>query len=186
MKNPERTSIEAQLQPLWLAAQAGDETAYASALGLMAQRLRGYFRRRLGDATHDVEDLVQETLLAIHLQRGTFDASMPVTAWLHAIARHKLVDLWRRSGRSGARLESFDELDERDHPTAQDTAEPVRDLGVLLNHLSPAQRRSIVDTKIEGLSVAEAARAAGMSESAVKVNVHRGLKKLAGLIRGVS
>ena len=61
-----------------------------------------------------------------------------------------------------------------------------RDLAVLLEQLSPAQRRSIVDTKIEGLSVAEAARASGMSESAVKVNVHRGLQKLARLIRGAS
>lgn len=184
--NRERDDIEATLRPQWVAGQAGDEAAYARALGLMAQRLRGYFRRRLGDATHDVEDLVQETLLAVHLQRGTFDATMPVTAWLHAIARHKLVDLWRRSGRSGALVESFDELDERDHPAAMDTAEPARDLAVLLEQLSPAQRRSIVDTKIEGLSVAEAARAAGMSESAVKVNVHRGLQKLARLIRDAS
>jgi len=184
--NREHDGIEARLRPLWLAAQAGDESAYERALGLMAQRLRGYFRRRLADATHDVEDLVQETLLAVHLQRGTFDAMMPVTAWLHAIARHKLVDLWRRSGRTGALVESFDELDEREHPAAADSAEPARDLAVLLARLSPAQRRSIVDTKIEGLSVAEAARAAGMSESAVKVNVHRGLQKLARLIRGAS
>ena len=184
--NHGRDGIEDQLRPLWLAAQAGDEAAYARALAVMALRLRGYFRRRLGDATHDVEDLVQETLLAIHLQRGTFDATMPVTAWLHAIARHKLIDLWRRSGRSGALVESFDELDERDHPASSDSAEPARDLAVLLEQLSPAQRRSIVDTKIEGLSVAEAARASGMSESAVKVNVHRGLQKLARLIRGTS
>jgi RNA polymerase sigma-70 factor (ECF subfamily) len=38
--------------------------------------------------------------------------------------------------------------------------------------------------KLEGLSVIEAARAAGMSESAVKVGVHRGLKALAKMIRG--
>jgi RNA polymerase sigma-70 factor, ECF subfamily len=184
--NPQQDGTEARLRPLWVAAQAGDEAAYARALGVMAQRLRSYFRRRLGDMTHDVEDLVQETLLAVHLQRGTFDATMPVTAWLHAIARHKLVDLWRRHGRSGAVFESFDELDERDHPAAVDTAESARDLAALLQQLSPAQRRSIVDTKIEGLSVAETARAAGMSESAVKVNVHRGLQKLARLIRGAS
>lgn len=176
--------VEEQLRPLWKSAQTGDEAAYARALGLMAGRLRGYFRRRLADAPHDVEDLVQETLLAIHLQRGTFDATMPVTAWLHAIARHKLVDRWRRLGRSGLPVESFDDLDERDHPIAVDAADSARDLGVLLGQLSPAQRRSIVDTKIEGLSVAEAARAAGISESAVKVNVHRGLQKLARIIRG--
>ena len=140
--NRERDDIEAALRPQWLAAQAGDEAAYARALGVMAHRLRGYFRRRLGDATHDVEDLVQETLLAIHLQRGTFDATMPVTAWLHAIARHKLIDLWRRSGRSGALLESFEELDERDHPASSDSAEPARDLAVLLDEVARADEHA--------------------------------------------
>ena len=178
-----RDDVESRLRPQWMAAQAGDEAAYARSLALMAQRLRAYFRRRLPDAPQDLEDLVQETLLAVHLHRGTFDATMPVSAWLHAIARHKLVDFWRRSGRAGAVLESFDDLDASEHPAAPEAA-PTRDLTVLLGQLPPAMRRSIVDTRIEGLSVAEAARAEGVSESAVKVNVHRGLQRLARLIRG--
>lgn len=179
----ERDDVESRLRPLWLVAQSGDEAAYVAALEIMARRLRAYFRWRLAEAPHDMEDLVQETLLAVHLQRGTFDATMPVTAWLHAIARHKLVDFWRRAGRAGALVESFDDLDESDHPLAP-AATPWRDLAVLLERLPPAMRRSIVDTKIEGLSVAEAARAEGVSESSVKVNVHRGLQRLARLIRG--
>jgi RNA polymerase sigma-70 factor (ECF subfamily) len=179
----ERGDVESRLRPLWRAAQAGDEAAYARALELMADRLRAYFRRRLSEAPQDVEDLVQETLLAVHLQRGTFDATMPVTAWLHAIARHKRVDHWRRSGRGAVIVESFDDLDESAHPAAP-AAAPTRDLAVLLDRLPPAMRRSIVATKIEGLTVAEAAHAQGVSESAVKVNVHRGLQKLARLIRG--
>lgn len=175
--------FESQLRPLWLAAQAGDEAAYVRALELMALRLRSYFRRRVGHAPQDLEDLVQETLLAVHLKRGTFDATLPVTAWLHAIARHKLVDAWRRSGRTQARFESLDELEESQHPSAPPAA-PTRDLALLLEQLPPAMRRSIVDTKIEGLSVAEAARAAGVSESSVKVNVHRGLQRLAAWVRG--
>ena len=176
--------FERQLRPLWLRAQAGDELAYRQALALVAQRLRGYFARRMSGVAHDVEDLVQETLLALHLQRGTHDASVPVTAWLHGIARHKLVDLWRRQGRHSRVFESFDELPEAMHPLAQDEAASQRDLGQLLQALSAAQRQAIVDTKIEGLSVAEAAQRTGMSESAVKVNVHRGLQRLAKLIRG--
>ncbi len=182
--NDERDDVEQRLRPLWQQAQAGDDPAYARVLGVMAQRLRGYFRRRMADAPQDVEDLVQETLLAVHLQRGTFDATMPVTAWLHAIARHKLVDLWRRKGRGGVVFEPLDDLSELEHTAAPDAAEPARDLAVLLRQLPAAQRRAIVDTKLEGMSVAEAARAAGVSESAVKVNVHRGLRRLARLIRG--
>jgi RNA polymerase sigma-70 factor, ECF subfamily len=182
--NDERDDVEQRLRPLWRQAQAGDESAYARALDVMAHRLRGFFRRRTADAPQDVEDLVQETLLAVHLQRGTFDATMPVTAWMHAIARHKLADLWRRRARAGAVFEPFDDLAELEHPATPDSAEPARDLAVLLEQLPATQRRSIVDTKIEGMSVAEAARAEGVSESAVKVNVHRGLRRLARLIRG--
>lgn len=177
-----QNDFEDQLRPLWLSAQAGDEAAYREALKLVADRLRGYFSRRMTGFSHDVEDLVQETLLALHLQRGTYDASVPVTAWVHGIARHKLVDLWRRRGRSERLFESFDDLPYALHPAIQDESGVRHDLDVLLDGLPAAQRQSIVDTKLEGLSVADAARRSGMSESAVKVNVHRGLKRLAKMI----
>lgn len=109
---------------------------------------------------------------------------IPVTAWVHGIARHKLIDLWRRRGRSGRLFDSFDDPPEALHPAVNDEAESHHDLGVLLQALLAAQRLSIVDIKLEGLSVADAARREGVSESAVKVNVHRGLKRLAKLIRG--
>lgn len=178
--------FEDQLRPLWHRAQVGDEVAYRQALGLVADRLRGYFSRRMTGMSHEVEDLVQETLLALHLQRGTYDAGIPVTAWVHGIARHKLVDLWRRQGRSDRLFQSFDDLPEAFHPMVNEEGEARRDLGVLLEALPAAQRRSIVDTKLEGLSVADAALREGVSESAVKVNVHRGLKRLAKLIQGTS
>jgi RNA polymerase sigma-70 factor (ECF subfamily) len=152
-------------------------------LELMAQRMRGYFRRRMRDAPQDVEDLVQETLLAVHLHRDTFESAMPVTVWLHAIARHKLIDLWRRQGRDSMVLLPVDDIGELEHPAASDAGEPTRDLALLLERLPAAQRRSIIDTKIQGLTVAEAAQSAGVSEASVKVNVHRGLRRLALFIR---
>jgi RNA polymerase sigma-70 factor (ECF subfamily) len=101
---------------------------------------------------------------------------------VHGIARHKLVDLWRRRGRSERLFESFDDLPDALHPAIQDESGARHDLDVLLDGLPAAQRQSIVDTKLEGLSVADAARRSGISESAVKVNVHRGLKRLAKMI----
>lgn len=92
-------AFESQLKAVWLQALEGHEAAYAQALKLMAGRLRGYFGRRLQALPDEVEDLVQETLLVLHVQRDTYDKSLPVTAWLHAIARHKLIDLYRRRGR---------------------------------------------------------------------------------------
>jgi RNA polymerase sigma-70 factor, ECF subfamily len=176
--------FESQLKPLWLRAQAGDEAAYREALQRIAQRLRSYLRRRMQTLPDDLEDLVQETLLALHLQRGTYDPELPVSAWVLAIARHKLVDLWRRRGRQEALHDPIDDVDERQLAQPMAEAGASRDLGILLAELPQAQRDAIVLTKIEGLSVAEASARTGASESAIKVQVHRGLKKLAALVQG--
>lgn len=176
--------FETALRPLWQRAQAGDEAAYREALQRIASRLRAYLRRRMPALPEDVEDLVQETLLALHLQRGTHDPARPVSAWVLAIARHKLVDLWRRRGRQEALHDPLDDVDEARLAQPDPEAGTARDLAVLLAGLSPAQRDAIVLTRIEGLSVAEASALTGASESAIKVQVHRGLKKLAALVKG--
>ena len=177
-------AFEAGLAPLWQRAQAGDEAAYREALQKMAARLRAYLRRRLTDRLEDVEDLVQETLIAVHVQRGTHDPALPVSHWMHAIARYKLVDHWRRHGRREAlhdTVNDFDDWPAEDAP--QEAAAARRDLGTLLARLPPAQRRAIELTKLEGLSVAEAALETGDSASAIKVQVHRGLKRLAAWVQ---
>jgi RNA polymerase sigma-70 factor (ECF subfamily) len=175
--------FESGLKPLWVRAHAGDQAAYREALSRIAARLRGYFARRLYALPDDVEDLVQETLLALHLQRGTYDPGLPVSAWVYAIARHKLVDLLRRRGRREGLSQSLDDLDEGLHPAAPEVQPARRDLMLLLESLPASQRLAIVLTKIEGLSVAEASQRSGVSVSALKVQVHRGLRRLAELVR---
>lgn len=176
--------FESGLKPLWLRAQSGDEAAYRECLARIATRLRGYLRRRMQSLPDEVEDLVQETLLALHLQRGTYDPELPVTAWVLAIARHKLIDLWRRRGRREQFHDPLDDVDEAQLAAAAHEGEAQRDLDKLLQALPLAQRQAIVLTKLEGLSVAEASQRTGASESAIKVQVHRGLKRLALLIQG--
>ncbi len=175
--------FESGLKPLWMRAQSGDDAAYAQALSRIAQRLRGFLRRRMQSLPDEVEDLVQETLLALHLQRGTYDPSLPVSAWVMAIARHKLVDLWRRRGRRDDRHDAIDDVDEFLLSAPEDDGSAQHDLDKLLGQLPEAQRRAILLTKVEGLSVAEASQRTGASESAIKVQVHRGLKRLALLVR---
>jgi RNA polymerase sigma-70 factor (ECF subfamily) len=174
---------EVRLKPLWLAAQSGDERAYEESLALMAGHLRGYFRRRMPFLANDIEDLVQETLLAVHLQRGTYDAAYPVTAWLLAIARHKLVDLWRRRGRKENLHDDIDDLDALPLAGEQADVHASRDLSLLLQALPASQRQAIELTKLEGLSIAEASDRSGLSESSIKVLVHRGLKRLSKLVK---
>ncbi len=175
--------FESALKPLWLRAQSGDDVAYRQALSLLATRLRGYLKRRLSGLPDEVEDLVQETLLALHLQRGTYDPALPVSAWAVAIARHKLVDLWRRRGRRDHLHDTIDDVDEQLLAAEPDDGGARRDLELLLQELPQAQKQAIVLTKIEGLSVSEAAARTGASESAIKVQVHRGLKRLAAMVR---
>ena len=171
--------FESALAPLWSRAQAGDEAAYRQALSQIAARLRGYFLRRSSSSPDDMEDLVQETLLALHLQRGTYDPRWPVSAWVFAIARHKLVDLFRRRGAREDLHEPLDDLDEARHPATSGETSAQRDLALLLETLPPAQCAAIVMTRIEGLSMSEASGRSGVSVAALKVQVHRGLKRLA-------
>jgi RNA polymerase sigma-70 factor, ECF subfamily len=175
---------EAKLRALIVAGNAGDAQAYAAFLRDLAALLRGYYRKRLQSIPDEVEDLVQEVLIAIHNQRHTYDAAQPVTAWAHAIARFKLVDFFRRRSVRGGddHIDVDDVINElavEDH----DAADAKRDVGTLLAELPPKQRAVIEWVKIEGLSIAEAALKTGQSESLVKVNIHRGLKSLAARMR---
>ncbi len=143
---------------------------------MLSTHLRAFLRRRLGQWPDEVEDLVQETLLALHNQRHTYRADMPVTAWAHAIARYKLVDWFRAHAVRGARNVPVDDVNELFSTQDADAAEARRDLGLLLETLPDKQRLPIQHVKLEGLSVVETARLTGLSESAVKVGVHRGHK----------
>lgn len=178
--------VEEHLRDLLLRGLQADAAAYERFLKELGAHLRAFLRRRLSQYLGEVEDLVQETLLAIHNQRHTYRPDMPVTAWAHAIARYKLID-WLRSHRVKEALnDPLDDAGELFASSDEEAAEARRDLGRLLQTLPDRQRLPIVHVKLEGLSVVEAARLTGMSESAVKVGVHRGLKALAAKIRGMA
>jgi len=163
---------------------AGEGAAYHAFLKELSSHLRAFLRRRLAGLPDDVEDLVQETLLAVHNNRHTYESDQPLTAWVHAIARYKLVDLMRRRAGREALNDPLDDDLAIFASSDTEAADARRDLAKLLGQLPDRHRLPIVHVKLEGLTVAEAARKAGMSESAVKIGVHRGLKALAAKIRG--
>ena len=174
---------EDQLKSLLLRGLAGEAAAYEAFLRELGAILRAFLRGRLARVPDEVEDLVQETLIAVHNQRHTYDAGQPVTAWAHAIARYKMIDFLRRRSIREAVQEPLEDDADFLASSDEEAREARRDLAVLLGQLPDRHRLPIVLMKLEGLSVAEAAKRAGMSESAVKVGVHRGLKALAALIR---
>jgi RNA polymerase sigma-70 factor, ECF subfamily len=174
--------VEDRLRGLLVSGLAGDAAAYHRFLQELSGFLRGFLRRRMTALPDDVEDLVQEVLLAVHNQRHTYDRAQPLTPWLHALARYKLVDLLRRRSRTEALHDPLDEESEVLAAPADDGGEARRDVAKLLAQLPDRHRLPLQYVKLEGLSVREAAQRSGMSESAVKVGIHRGLKALAAML----
>ncbi|MFL5297305.1 MAG: sigma-70 family RNA polymerase sigma factor [Phenylobacterium sp.] len=167
--------IESRLRGLMLAGLAGEAASYRQLLDELSRALRAYYGRRVPPGM-DAEDLVQETLIAVHTRRATYDTGQPFTAWAYAIARYKLIDALRRGrGRLKAPLEDADALFVA--PGAE-AAMASRDLERVLATLPRRTQALIRDVKVTGLSNREAAQKHGMTETAVKVAVHRGLKAL--------
>lgn len=174
------SEIDAPLKALMLRGIAGDAAAHAELLSRMSVYLRRYFARKLSKGDADVEDLVQETLLAIHLKRETWDAAQPFTSWAYAIAHYKLIDQYRRRRiRRTEPLEAAENL----FISSDEATTAHLDVDRLLGELPDRQRQVLSDVKLGGLSTAEAARKSGMTESAVKVSVHRSLKALMRRVR---
>ena len=184
MDNHERASNnEHRLRDLLIRGLAGEAPAYHAFLQDLSAHLRAFFRRRMSGLPDEVEDVVQEALIAVHNQRHTYDPGQPLTAWVHAIAKYKLVDLFRRRAGRDAHHDPLDDVpDILGHNDAEAAAAKL-DVDKLLLRLPDRQRLPIVHMKLEGLSVTETAQLTGMSESAVKVGVHRGLRALAAMIR---
>ena len=163
---------DAELAGLLRAALAGDERAYQAFLRRVAGLVRGFARRRITQGGVDPEDIVQDVLLAIHLKRHTWRPEAPVGPWLYAIARFKLVDAFRRTGR---RMEvPLDDDFDAPAPEPADRA-TERDVGRALDLLAPGQRAVVAAISVDGRTIGETARALGMSDVAVRVALHRGL-----------
>ena len=167
---------EAELSRLLRAAIAGDERAYADFLHRIAALVRGFARRKVVQGGVDPEDVVQETLLAIHVKRHTWREDAPVLPWVFAIARFKLIDAFRRRGR---RIEI--EIGEIAETFAEPETETVseRDINRVLDSLPPAQRSVVSAVSVEGRSIGETAAKFGITETAVRVSLHRGLAAIA-------
>lgn len=165
---------------LMRAANAGDAGAYVRLLCDIGAALRPAVRRgllRAGRSAADVEDVVQEVLLAVHLKRHTWDSARPVEPWVHAIARYKIIDaLRRRTGKFDVSIDEFSET------LAAEEPEPSASDSEIERHLArlPTGQRTVVHTiAVEGISIAEAAERLNMTAGAVRVALHRGLTALA-------
>lgn len=172
---------EDQLKAWMVGGLDGDGVSHAALLHALVPLLRAFYQRRLGDSDGETEDLVQETLIAVHTRRASYDRTRGFSPWLFAIARYKLIDHFRRARR-------FCPLEGLEHILVAEGFEEASNAGIdvdrLLRDLPAKQAGAIRRTRLDGLSTAEAAHDAGIGESDIKISVHRGLKTLAARLLG--
>ena len=190
--SPRTTSVAGmiefdRLRNLMISSRDGDGRATGDLLRAISPKLRSYIGRQLRKSGRtdpaDAEDLLQTTLMAIHAKRHTYEASQPLGSWVYAIARYKVIDHLRATQRawSDASLDDAWHVAGVDEAAAADAAIDLKRMLAVL----PVRTRILVEAvKLEGMTAAEASRGAGMSEAAVKVAVHRALRKLAALFAG--
>jgi RNA polymerase sigma-70 factor (ECF subfamily) len=169
---------EQRWSELMASAQAGNEPDYRQLLTELTEVIHSFLCSRFGH--HNLtEDCVQETLIAIHMARHTYDQSRQFRPWLFAIVRHKAIDTLRKH-RAQQKVTTQYEQDQDilSQASYQNEAESEIMKGSLLASLPVEHREVLVLTKIIGLSVVEVAEKLAISESLVKVRVHRAIGKL--------
>jgi len=179
------TSSQENNWAVWMrAAMTGDAGAYRQFLASLAPHVRAVARSRcrsLGAPEGEVEDIVQEVLLTIHLKRGTWDRSRPIGPWVAAITRNKLIDILRQRGRHiTLPIEDFMDSLRAEDPTPELS---TREVDTLLGHLKPQQKEIVRSISLNGSSIRETADRLQMTEGAVRVTLHRALKALAVFYR---
>jgi RNA polymerase sigma-70 factor, ECF subfamily len=163
-------------------ANSGNAASYRRVLEALIPFLRQTVRKVLpASAAGEAEDIVQETLLAIHLKRQTWDEARPIVPWVRAIARNKMIDHLRRLSRNDR--VSFDDIESMLPPVSMDETGIARDTEKLLSTLNGRPRRILHAVAIEGLTLQEVAGQEKMSNGAVRVALHRSLKALAAAFR---
>jgi RNA polymerase sigma-70 factor (ECF subfamily) len=138
-------------------------------------RVYGYFIHRCGGSATVAEDLTQETFLAVvvELKRGK-RVRTPI-AWVYGIARHKLLDHYRREQRAERQLELASRSEETgEEIVVADQAEARERAVAALGAVAASQRAALVLCYLDGYSVPEAARLLGKSAEAVESLLARG------------
>ena len=171
---------EPHLADLMRLGVRGDKSAYRQVLYELAPVLRGMVKAvvsKMGAGTEEVEDIVQETLLALHLKRHTWDDRQPLLPWVRAIARNKLIDTLRRRGR---RVHiPIEDISNTLAVDAEAHASSSLDVAQALAHLKGRQQEIVRAISLQGETAKQVADRLGMTESAVRVALHRALRSLA-------
>jgi len=156
-------------------AQQGNEQCYAELLEELGDVIAAFLKSRFGPIDL-IEDCVQECLISIHAARHTYDKKRLFRPWFFAIVRNRSIDLLR----SQRCYKSALEKNITDKVALDDSANPVEDeinKSMVFSMLAPAYRDVLFLTKVAGYSTSETAKKLKISESSVRVRIHRGIKE---------
>lgn len=168
---------------LMRAGIAGDGRAYARLLTQITPMLRGIVRARGRTFAPDQhEDIVQEVLLSIHAKRHTWRPDHPIRPWLYAITRHKVIDAFRRRG-TAVDLPIEDFADDLAADPGPDTL-AGRDVARALGALDARSAAIVRAVALEEEPQAQVGARLGMTDAALRVALHRAMKKLEAWGRG--
>jgi RNA polymerase sigma-70 factor (ECF subfamily) len=183
-KTPTSRAPDQDWSVLMARGQQGDAQSYRRLLQSIAPYLRA-LAHRFGLSGPDLEDAVQDVLLTVHSIRHTYDPARPFGPWLTAVARHRLLDRLRRRVRQARRETELTEAHETfaaaetNHP---ELAGEAQRLTAAIASLPQGQRRAVELLKLKEMSLREASQVTGQSETALKVSVHRAIKRLRALL----
>ncbi len=158
------------------AARQGDETAFAALYARFGRMVHGLLLARVPLA--DVDDLVQEVFLTAHQRLGDLRDPAAFGGWLAAIARRRAID-YHRAARPAVAIGDTD-------PAGVDGRHLDAALSVLaaIRRLPDAYRETLVLRLVEGLTGPEIAERTGLTHGSVRVNLHRGMVHLRGILTG--
>lgn len=167
---------------LMILTQEGDSSAYNELLSSLHYVLSAYFGQRLWDKSYE-DDLIQDTLMSVHTSRHTYDPYYPFTAWLFGIAHHKFIDFLRKNKRIVSHEIYDDTLFERLCINSNNSSIDSRiDLEKALEQLPAKQKEALKSFSLQGYSSKDSSKIMGIGLSALKVNVHRGYKRLKNIL----
>jgi RNA polymerase sigma-70 factor (ECF subfamily) len=170
-------------------ARSGDEDAFEQIVAMHADRVYGALRR-FGLDPGEAEDVAQDVFLRAWRSIDRFESRAQLSTWLYRIAFNEAQRRLARNASAalGADPGGEDRLRTVQGPSGErpdarlEGRELTETLKRALGELPAEWRAAVVLRDLEGLSTAEAARAAGVRQSAFKSRLHRGRMQLRVLL----
>ena len=147
----------------------GDRESFSTLYGQFAPLVHGILLARVPRL--EVEDLVQDIFLHAFRKLNTLRDAAAFGPWIAMIARNRAMDFHRRS-RATVEINEEQSSDDRGHRAR---AEEILDV---IRGLPEAYRETLVLRLVEGMTGPEIALRTGLTAASVRVNLHRGMKKL--------